>query len=110
MNANRIQGSLLRLPEGREIAIYLRDGVPSIAEFRNGQGELHSAGGWMSVNGRKLAHAQRRGEAGMVSPIPAEAAVRIERLHRRIPLSQHCAMLLQRFFNGMPARSADSAL
>jgi hypothetical protein len=110
MNANRIQGSLLRLPEGREIAIYLRYGVPSIVEFRDGQGELHSAGGWMSVNGRKVAHAQRRGEAEMVSPIPAEVAVRIERLHRHIPLAQRCATLFQRFFGGVPARSANSAI
>ena len=91
MNSNRqqndmtpLQGNLLRLPGGREIAIYLRDGAAWVADFNNGCAALHIAGAWYSTgNGRMLAHAQRRGEVEIISPLPDETIRRIEALHRR---------------------------
>lgn len=78
------QGNLLRFPGGREIAIYLRDGAAWVAYFNNGCAALHIAGAWYSTgNGRMLAHAQRRGEVEIISPLPDEVIPRIEALHRR---------------------------
>jgi hypothetical protein len=122
----RIHGSLFRLRDGQEIAIYLRDGVPSVAEFRQGLGELRSASEWMSVNGRKLVHAERRGALETVSPIPAAMARRIEVLHlspvrprqnsvtRRLAdlasrLAEQCAELRRRSFGRGSFSSGDSA-
>ena len=56
MNVNRDQtavpnGNLLRLGE-REIAIYQRDGVAWVADFRGGRGEIFTAGEWFALNGR----------------------------------------------------------
>ena len=83
--ANALHGNLLRLSERREIAIYLRDGVAWVADFENGRGELFTASAWYGMGGgRRLAHAQRRGEVETVSPLPGEVVQRIESLHRRM--------------------------
>lgn len=89
MNANReqdggstIQGNLLRLRDGRAVAIYLRNGVVSVADLRGQCGRIMSVGEWVAFHARKLAYAQRRGEVELVSPIPADVAALIERLHR----------------------------
>lgn len=92
MNTNRepngavaLQGNLLRLSERREIAIYLRDGAAWVADFNNGRGELFFASAWYSMSGgRRLAHAQRRGEVEVISPLPEAVVQRIEALHRRM--------------------------
>lgn len=76
------QGSLLRLAQGREIAIYERNGAVLVADFSGGSGEIVHASEWFRNNGRKVAHAQRRGKVEIVSPVPREAARRIECLHR----------------------------
>jgi len=89
MNKNREQngavplhGYLLRLSERREIAIYLRDGAAWVADFNNGRVELFIASAWYSMgSGRRLAHAQRRGEVETISPLPEEVVQRIETLH-----------------------------
>ena len=108
--AGRIQGSLLRLRGGREVAIYVRDGVPSVAEFHDGSGEVFPASDWMSVNGRKVVYAQRRGEAESESPITADVAERIKRLHRRFEESRSNAIVraLALIVGARPAGSADS--
>src|SRR5262245_57226605 len=123
---HRIQGYLFRLRGGHDMAIYLRDGVSSIAEFRDGRGELHSGAGWFGILGRKLVHAERRGEVEVVSPIPADITERIEALHRctecfgerpamrrlvgRIArLAPRYLTLRQKFFGRMSASSADAA-
>jgi hypothetical protein len=80
MKANRLQGSFLRLSERHEIAIYLRDGVPYVAEFRGGQGELHALSAWVDM--RNLGSAPRRAALDPIVPIPPEVTERIERLHR----------------------------
>jgi hypothetical protein len=70
--ASTIHGSLLRLRGGRAVAIYLRNGVVSVAELRGERGRILGAGEWGVFHARKLAFAQRRGEVEIVSPIPEE--------------------------------------
>lgn len=74
-----LQGNLLRIGERREIAIYLRDGTPWVAEFNGGRGELYAVSAWFSLNqgGRVL----RRMEPVSVTPLPQDVVQRIERLH-----------------------------
>src|SRR5262245_11917110 len=109
--AGRIEGCVLKLREGHEVAIYLRDGAASIAEFRDGAAELCAPGAWMSVNGRGLVGAQRRGEIEAGAPISAAMAERIERLHRGAEQARRGAIVreLARIFGLTPAGSADSA-
>ena len=103
-----IQGCLLELGDGHEVAIYLRDGVPSVAEFRDGAAEICAASAWMTVNGRRLVGAQRRGEVEPGSPIPPGVAKRIERLHRDAEESRSHA-IVRAFALIVGARPAGSA-
>jgi len=101
MNGNRARsqtaapdGSLLRLSETREIAIYQRDGVAWIADFRSGRGELFTVGEWFALNGR--GSLLRRAGLEPVAPLPARAIEGIERLHgaeNRAPLTALAARL-----------------
>ena len=82
------EGSLLRLGETREIAIYQRDGVAWVADFRGGRGELFTVGEWFAINGR--GRLLRRAGLAPIAPLPANVIERIERLHGaedRAPLS-----------------------
>ena len=107
-------GSLLRLSETREIAIYQRDGVAWVADFRGGRGELFTAGEWFALNGRGSA-LRRAGPDSMV-PLPADVIGRIERLHGaedRAPLSALVARLrdrLARFSRELSCRAPAVAL
>ena len=84
-SASPIQGSLLRLSERREVAIYLREGAGWVADFNNGRATLHSMSEWYSLgNGRALVYAQRRNAVEPISPLPDEVVRRIESLHRRM--------------------------
>jgi hypothetical protein len=89
MNAERkqddgsaIRGNLLRLRDGRAVAIYLRNGIVSVADLRGQRGRILTAGEWGVFHARRLAFAQRRGEVEIVSPIPEEVIAVIEHLHR----------------------------
>jgi hypothetical protein len=77
-----IHGNLLRLRDGHAVAIYLRNGVVSIADLRGRRGRILSVGEWGVFHARKLAFAQRRGEVEIVSPIPEDVIAVIEQLHR----------------------------
>jgi len=86
MNGNRarneeavLNGCLLRLSETRQIAIYQRDGVTWIADFRGGRGELFTVGEWFALNGRE--RFLRRAGLEPVAPLPARVIEGIERLH-----------------------------
>jgi hypothetical protein len=79
-----LQGSLLRLKDGRSVAIYLRKGVAWVAEFCGGRGRLLSVPEWHCFHARSVVHAQRRGEVEILGPIPSEVVARIESLHRRL--------------------------
>ena len=73
-----LDGSLLRLSDTREIAIYQRDGIAWIADFRGASGELFTVGEWFALNGQ--GRALRRAEPA--TPLPARLLEAIERLHR----------------------------
>jgi hypothetical protein len=104
MNGNRgrdetaVQnGSLLRLSETREIAIYRRDGVVWVADFRGGRGELFTVGEWFALNGR--GSLLRRAGLDSIVPLPADVIERIGRLHGaedRAPLAALAARLVDR--------------
>ena len=90
-------GSLLRLSETREIAIYQRDGVAWVADFRGGHGELFTVGEWFALNAR--GSVLRRAGLASIAPLPASTIERIERLHGaedRAPLSALVARLRDR--------------
>ncbi|MGB7542806.1 MAG: hypothetical protein WBM28_12420 [Burkholderiales bacterium] len=107
-------GSLLRLGEEREIAIYQRDGVAWVADFRGGCAELFTAGEWFALNGR--GSALRRMGLDSIVPLPARLIERIERLHGaegRVPLAVLLARLrdrLARFSRELSCRAPAGAL
>ena len=107
-------GCLLRLGEEREIAIYLRDGVAWIADFRGGRGELFTAGEWFALNGR--GSVLRRVGLDSIATLPARLVERIERLHSaedRAPLAALGARLrdrLARFSRALSCRTPAGAL
>ena len=102
-------GNLLRLGETREIAIYLRDGVAWVADFRGARGELFSARAWFALNGRSSV--LRRAGLASIAPLPADVIERIARLHDaedRAPLAVPAAWLrsrLARFFHELSCRT-----
>lgn len=89
MNANQEQGgasflhgNLLRLGEQHEIAIYMRDGMAWVADFKDGRCKVSTASAWFASNqdGRVL----HRMDLGSITPLPEEVVERIERLHQRM--------------------------
>jgi hypothetical protein len=83
--ANPLHGNLLQLSERHQIAIYLRNGAAWVAEFNSGRVRLFIASAWYATSGgRTLAHAQRRGEVKIISPLPEEVTQRLECLHRHL--------------------------
>ena len=81
-SASRVNGNLLRLGDQRAIAIYLRDSMAWVAEFKNGRASVSMASHWFSVNqgGRVLRHM----ELASITPLPDDVMERIERLHERL--------------------------
>jgi hypothetical protein len=120
MNGNRGRneavenGNLLRLGGNREIAIYQRDGIAWVADFRGARAELFTAGEWFALSGRGSV-VRRAGPASIV-PLPADVIERIERLHGaqdRAPLSALAARLrdrLARFSRELSCRTPAVAL
>ena len=53
---------------GRTVAIYLRDGVVSVADFKGRFGRILTVGEWGVFHARKLAHAQRRRDEAPALP------------------------------------------
>jgi len=85
ISTSAVQGSLLRLSERHEVAIYLREGAGWVADFHDDRATLHSVSEWHgSGSGRMLVHAQRRDAVETISPLPDEVVQRIESLHRRM--------------------------
>ncbi len=101
--ARGIRGTLLRVDAGRAVAIYLREGAAYVAEFDGSRCAVSSATAWFAVRGRRLAHAQRRGEVEIVSPLPAEIATLLEQAHARMALPADLRPLkrLAGFFGGL---------
>jgi hypothetical protein len=77
-----IQGHLLKLGDGREVALYRRDGTLWAADFVDGRCEIVEAARWFGSRdgARALARARRRHEQTS-NPIPEELAETIECLH-----------------------------
>jgi len=120
MNGNRarnkaavLDGCLLRASDEREIAIYQRDSVAWIADFRGGRGELFTVGEWFALNGR--GRLLRRAGLEPVAPLPARVIEGIERLHgaeNRASLTALAARLgdrLARFCRGFSCRAPAGA-
>jgi hypothetical protein len=83
-DASSIQGQVLRRSERREVAIYLRGGELWIADFVDGIGELVEPVAWFRFNcGTPWARcAHRRMLFEFATPLSADLAARIERLHQ----------------------------
>jgi hypothetical protein len=102
-------GNLLQLGECREIAIYRRDGVAWVADFRGVRAELFTAGEWFALNGR--GSLLRRAGSDSIEPLPAHVIEGIARLHAaedRVPLGALAARLrdrLAKFFNEFSCRA-----
>jgi hypothetical protein len=77
-----LHGSLLRIGERREIAIYLRDGTAWVTDFKHGHGVVSTAGAWFALNQDRWA--LRRATLDAITPLPADIVQRIENLHRRM--------------------------
>ena len=82
--ASVIQGRLMRLGEHHEVAIYLRDGVAWVAEFKDGRGELVDAGSWFrfQAGGLRYSHGLRAAALESAIPLSGELVSRIECLHQ----------------------------
>jgi hypothetical protein len=80
-----LHGSLLRIGERREIAIYLRDGTAWVTDFKHGHGEVSTAGAWFALNQDRWA--LRRAALDAITPLPADIVQRIEILHRHMAQS-----------------------
>lgn len=91
---NSIDGHLLQLGDGHEVAIYTRDGVFWVAEFRDGRSELHDASSFFRFHAGSLRYSIRRHAAVVESAaaLTPEVLERIERLHRQ--LNAHDARII----------------
>jgi hypothetical protein len=80
--APRITGQLLHVDEHRDVAIYMRNGVVKVAEFRKDHGQLVDAAAWFrNCVGAGLSHPARACARNAADPISPEVALRIEALH-----------------------------
>src|SRR3979490_1466401 len=98
-------GTLLRFSETREIAIYQRDGVAWIADFRGARAELFTACEWFALNGH--GSLVRRAGPASIGGLPADVIERMERLHGakdRAPLAALGAQLA-RFCHELSCRA-----
>lgn len=80
--ADPFHGNLVRLSKRREIAIYVHDGTAWVADFKDGHGEISTAGAWFARNQDRWA--LRRAALDAVAPLPSDIVQRIENLHRRM--------------------------
>jgi hypothetical protein len=83
---NSIDGHLLQLGEGYEVAIYTREGVFWVAEFRDGRSELLDASTFFRFHAGALRYSNRRHAAALESArgLTPEVLDRIERLHQQL--------------------------
>jgi hypothetical protein len=83
--ARKVTGNLLRLGEGHEVAIYMREGSCWVAEFRDGRCQLLDAATWFRSPGAPMmsCHRWRAAALDTMQRLPPEIVDRIERLHRQ---------------------------
>jgi hypothetical protein len=84
-------GQLLRLREGHQVAIYKRNGVNWVAEFRNGRSELFDAAWWFyfHLGSLRYSHGIREAALDSATAITPEVLAKIERLHHRVEQRAH---------------------
>jgi hypothetical protein len=89
-----IKGNMIDLGTGDAIAIYQRNGVCWVAEFRGGRGELDYAGSWFRFYAGRL----RAVRAALKSTVPLtpDMLERIERLHRASDAQQERMLAVPR--------------
>jgi hypothetical protein len=80
---SRIQGQILRRSAHREVALYLRNGEPWIADFVDGKGMLVPVATWLRFNcpAQGGEHARARMVRECAIPLSPDLASRIEALH-----------------------------
>ena len=83
---NSIDGHLLRLGQGHEVAIYTRDGVFWVCEFRDERNELLDAATFFRFHAGVLKHSKRHYAEALESAmaLTPEVLERIERLHQQL--------------------------
>jgi len=80
-----VEGHVLHLREGYDVAIYKRNGAGWVAEFRDGRGELVDAALWFQFHAGSLRYSfgNRAAALNSASEITPELRAQIERLHGR---------------------------
>ena len=84
-SAQKLTGNFLRLGDGHEVAIYMREGACWVAEFRHGRCELLDAATWFRSPGAPMmsSHRWRAAALHTMQRLPPEIVERIEQLHRQ---------------------------
>ena len=77
-----INGYVIGRGGAHSIAIYERNGVSWVAEFRDGRGELMNANTWFYFHAERLGYWNRRQVDKSAQPLPRPMLEEIERLHR----------------------------
>ncbi len=81
-SAPSIEGYMIALDAGHSIALYERNGVSYVAEFRDGFGGFAYAHTWFRFHAEVLRYCRSRGAALHSSmPLTPEMLEKIERLH-----------------------------
>lgn len=76
------RGNVWRLGPGHEVAVFVRDGVSGVAEFRNGTAALYAPSEWFT-RGRACRFSRLFMDGDGGEPITDELSERIGRLHQR---------------------------
>lgn len=109
-----LSGHMIDLGAEHSIAIYVRNGVCWVAEFRYGRGEFTCASEWFRFHAGALRYCHNRRAAALKSamPLTLEMLHRIERLHRQSEAREErmravrrsFAAAMQRFLIGVLSR------
>ena len=86
--SNSIDGHLLQLGEGHNVATYTRDGMFWVAEFKGGRGELFKADTFFRFHAGALRYSKRPHALASASrtALTADLLERIERLHQELEI------------------------
>jgi hypothetical protein len=111
--ASPTNGHVIDLGAGHSIAIYERNGVSWVAEFRDGRGEIMYAGAWFRLDSRCLRYCHdRRTGLQPSTPLTPDMLDNIERLHvesearqkRILALPRIVALVARRYWISLISR------